>query len=138
MTKKRWYMGKSIYGEREWLEDFSWDCDWYWSGGYLGNKCLHNHFDGLAGGNNINLFQAFREYYVESPIDDSTLWRLCDLMAQFYSYKKAAQCFRYGGHYTDKGRKPGELNPEMEKAINSHLERVIIPEVRELLDENNM
>ena len=31
---------------RIYLHDFSWDCGWYWAGGYLGNNSCHFHFDG--------------------------------------------------------------------------------------------
>jgi hypothetical protein len=45
--KKRWLLG-NLKGTLEpvYLEDFSWDCDWYWGGGYVGNKNFHTHFDG--------------------------------------------------------------------------------------------
>jgi hypothetical protein len=49
--KKKWLLGYTKvdrYGSREpvYLEDFSWDCEWYWGGGYIGNKNFHAHFDG--------------------------------------------------------------------------------------------
>ena len=45
------YLGatkKELYGEARsiFLEGFSWDCGWYWGGGYIGNKDMHCHFDG--------------------------------------------------------------------------------------------
>ena len=42
------YTIRDLYGSSEpiFLEGFKWDCDWYWGGGYLGNKNLHTHFDG--------------------------------------------------------------------------------------------
>ncbi len=42
------YTVRELYGSSEpiYLEGFKWDCDWYWGGGYLGNKNLHTHFDG--------------------------------------------------------------------------------------------
>ena len=44
------YLGatkKELYGEARpiFLEGFSWDCGWYWGGGYIGNRDLHCHFD---------------------------------------------------------------------------------------------
>jgi hypothetical protein len=46
--KKRWYLGrtKGNHSEAIYLEDFSWDCGWYWGGGYIGNRNMHCHFDG--------------------------------------------------------------------------------------------
>jgi hypothetical protein len=39
-------LGVTNYGDTVYLSGFSWDCDWYWGGGYLGNRNLHTHFDG--------------------------------------------------------------------------------------------
>ena len=46
MAKKSWYLGR-IKGTNEdvYLYDFSWNCDWYWGGGYIGNRNFHSHFD---------------------------------------------------------------------------------------------
>ena len=46
-SDKRWYLGK-LKGSPEnvYLYDFSWDCGWYWGGGYIGNRNFHAHFDG--------------------------------------------------------------------------------------------
>ena len=133
---KKWYIGTSDSG-REYLSDFSWDCGWYWSGGYLGNRNLHHHFKGLNEGRNQNMFDAFKRYFKTSVFDDneSALWRLCDLMKQFYSYRDAAECFLHGGHYTSEGRTDAELQPMAATVINSHIEDVIIPEVRKLMNE---
>lgn len=42
------YTKKAQNGRREpiYLEGFSWECEWYWGGGYIGNKNMHAHFDG--------------------------------------------------------------------------------------------
>ena len=41
----KWYLGKlKNENERVYLYDFTWDCDWYWGGGYIGNDGLHGHF----------------------------------------------------------------------------------------------
>lgn len=46
--KTKWLLGylKGSCPEPVMLEDFSWDCGWYWSGGYIGNRNFHAHFDG--------------------------------------------------------------------------------------------
>ena len=135
MAKKKWYIGTSDNG-REYLEDFSWDCDWYWGGGYLGNRNLHHHVSGINAYENINLFDAMKRYFHKSlALTDGQLWRFCDLFTQFYAYQKAAECFRHGGHYTSQGRKPQEIKPVMADSMNLHLKHVIIPAIRELMAE---
>lgn len=47
MSKQRWYLG-TLKGEstRVFLEDFSWDCGWFWGGGHVVTRDMHTHFDG--------------------------------------------------------------------------------------------
>ena len=42
------YTKPEQYGERRhlYLEGFTWNCDWYWGGGYIGNSHSLAHFDG--------------------------------------------------------------------------------------------
>lgn len=37
----------NLYGEKTnvYLTGFSWDCDWYWGGGYIKTKNMHTHFN---------------------------------------------------------------------------------------------
>jgi len=119
-------------GRTEYLYDFSWDCDWYWGGGYVGNKHFHHHFDHLVSGN-INMFDGFKRYYDSTKLSDEQLWRLCDLMKQFYSHRESADCFQWGGGYTSSDRNHEEINPELAKSLNEQIEKYIIPEVRKLL-----
>ena len=41
--KKEYLLGTDEYGIKYWLESESWDCNWYWGFGYLGNKNCHYH-----------------------------------------------------------------------------------------------
>ena len=45
--------GESIYFYKP-----TWDCDWYWGFGYLGNKNQHYHLSDYANGRNINMYDA--------------------------------------------------------------------------------
>ena len=160
------YLGKtkddnsSVY-----LEGFSWDCDWYWGGGYLGNRSFHTHFDGcfldsvdVRGhclGNFVSPWYEGRcpensteisngcsvweglGFFLDNPqFTDNEWWRIKDLYKQFYSLREAADTFQYGGHCTSGGRNEAEINLPMAKQINDHIENVIIPEIKKALKVN--
>jgi hypothetical protein len=165
-TKNKWYLGKTKgpRSESVFLEDFSWDCGWYWSGGYIGNNNFHAHFDGaflevpdIRGhclGNFVTPWTNLKDYQkgarilsngaaVWEPLStfldnaqytENEWWRIKDLFKQFYRLRDAAEVFQHGGHCTSAGRNPAELNKDMAKSINKHIETVIIPEIRKALD----
>lgn len=163
MKTQRVYLGetKPGHGRREpiYLYDFEWSCGWYWSGGYLGNRNLHCHFDGCfletpdirghALGNFVTpwnkregavelsngcaIWEDISTFLDEPMFDKETWWRVKDLFKQFYRLRDAAEVFQYGGHCTSKGRTEKEINPEMARQINLHIQNVIIPEIRKLV-----
>ena len=74
----------------------SWDCDWYWGFGYLGNNDCHYHVNGL---DNKNLYDAIKEHFGDTLTikDDKKLWMFCELMATFYTLKETAEVLGRGG-----------------------------------------
>jgi len=87
---------KDIY-----LKKPSWDCDWYWGFGYLGNYTIHYHIDGIN--KSKNLYDALKKHFGDSLTikDDKKLWLFCEFMATFYSLKETAEVLGRGGsHYT--------------------------------------
>jgi len=125
--------------KKVWLGDFSWDCGWYWSGGYVevfskNGKDIeeHFHFDDtfLKGAKAVDII---KNYFKETTLTGAEWWRLLDLFKQFYTIREAGEVFQYGGHYTSKGRTTEEIKKEWAEKLNEHLEKVIIPQVRQLL-----
>ena len=169
MSKKKWYLGDLKDGhtpKRVYLYDFSWDCDWYWGGGYIGNNQLHTHFNSCflevpdSRGHSLGAFYdpwtKLPDYLKEEDVTrirngasvwenlsffldnaqygEQAWWRLKDLFKQFYIYKDAAGAFHSGGHCTSHGRVEEEINPVMEAMMNEHIEKVIIPQVHDVLN----
>lgn len=166
MTQNKVYLGKtkSEFGRSEpiYLFDFSWDCGWYWGGGYIGNKNMHCHFDGCflntpdIRGHSLGSFitpWSEKPKYCDNPVvltngcsiweplstfldnpkfDEKTWWRVKDLFKQFYRLRDAAEVFRHGGNCTPNGRTENEVNVEMAKSINLHIQNVVIPEIRKV------
>ena len=56
-NKRSFFIGKDAEGVSYWIEEPSWDCDWYWGFGYVqgyqsdGPGQSHLHFDGMFLGN---------------------------------------------------------------------------------------
>ena len=51
-----------VNNETIYLTPPSWDCDWYWGFGYLGNKNCHYHIDGLNKIETYNFEKKVFEY----------------------------------------------------------------------------
>lgn len=108
----------------------SFDCDWYWGFGYLGNSQCHFHLDGLAVMDedcaNLNMFDQLKKFFGDSLTitDDKDLWKFCELSKTIYTLKSTAELFHRGGsHYTSNPDANSIKNPEIENHINC----VLIP-----------
>jgi len=155
-TTNHWYLGQTKNGERIYLNDFEWQCGWYWAGGYIGNKNLHCHFDGCfldvpdyrghplgnftpqMLSNGVAIWEPLSVFLDDAQYTENEWWRIKDLFRQFYAYKNAAECFQYGGHCTPHGRTESEINKSMADKINNHIENVIIPEIRKALNHSGV
>lgn len=134
-------LGRNIDGEEVWLQDFSWDCDWYWGGGYLevfnlGKTDIsqHYHFDGMVNNSGKNAFDAFKEHFTETVLTDDEIWVLCDLLMSFYAIREAAAVVGRGGSHYITHNKMTE-RPKMASELNSIIGKEIAPAIRALLDE---
>lgn len=132
------FMGVSD-GKREYLAEPSWDCDWYWGFGYLQNKNIHHHIDGLS--KDKNLFDAIKEYYGDTlnealKVDDNkNLWTFCELMATFYALKETAEVLGRGGsHYTTNPIKELITNKVEAKRINDIVMPALFDEIYKLFN----
>lgn len=158
------YTKKDLYGERRpvYLRGFSWDCNWYWSGGYIGNKDFHAHFNGafldtpdirghvlgsfitpwsenpghpyVVVRNGCSIWEGIETFLDDVPEHISrNWWRIKDLYKQFYILQEAAEVFHVGGRCSSSERNPRELNATQANRINRHIENVIIPEILKAL-----
>lgn len=150
LLKKKYHRsGKDLFllgvrndGYKVYLEDFSWDCDWYWGGGYLEvfpktrtpdnakDICEHYRFDSFFEEFGLDKFQ---KEFKACVLEEKELWDLFDLMKSFYTLGEAAEVFKGGNsNYSDKTFK--FKYPVLNQLINEIIEEKIIPEVRRLLD----
>lgn len=114
------YVGK-IDTSRIYLYKHKWDCNWYWSLGYLGNDNLHFHLESLLQ-NETNVNVIFNE----TKLSQDQWWIIRDLFIQAYALKKCAEVYQYGGHQTtEKGITDIIKNKDKADAINKDLEIVL-------------
>ena len=112
--KKIYLLGKDKYGKYLWLEEGTWDCDWYWGFGYVetytNNKNpsrsydieSHTHIDSL-------IFKKVNNKYIHhwndlsdlesTVLTESESWEFSDLMKSFYTLKEAAEIYHQGNSH---------------------------------------
>jgi len=102
MYKTKWerqFLMGTVDNEKIYLSAPSWDCDWYWGFGYLGNDRRHYHFDSLM--KDTNLWQGVKDHFKDLRIPDKQLWTFSELIVTAYTLRKTAEVLGRGGsHYT--------------------------------------
>jgi len=135
----RVYFGKSkTTGESIYLKNPSWDCNWYWSLGYLGNKNRHYHLKDYAAGRNINMHEALKEDYDLCPslMNDKNLCTFCELFLSAYTMKKAAEVFGRGGsHMSSNPASEAIKNESIVRDINERVLPAIFAEIDKLFTD---
>lgn len=130
---ERFKMGQAD-GENIYLSAPSWDCDWYWGFGYLGNKDCHYHVDGLD--TSKNLFDAIKDHFGETLAikEDDDLWSFCELMASFYALKKTAEVLGRGGsNYGENPVREIIKNEAEAKRINNEVMPAIFDAIENII-----
>lgn len=120
------YLGKITTGEFQnepiWLTKHSWDCGWYWSFGYIGNRNLHTHFN--------YQFMKDWEFDITKVLTDTKLnqqdWdNIMDLFKQAYALKNAAKIYQYGGHISTNEVTKVVRSEEIARQLNNDLEKIL-------------
>jgi hypothetical protein len=141
-------LGKGPDGARYWLEEASWDCDWYWGLGYVntfrGQPSLckdiksHQHFKGLWLSSPEGKFRHCLSDWegFQSTLTPREEWQLAELMATAYTLKETAEVFGRGGsHYCKPDPEIAALvkQPELVRQINEVMIPAIMAKVYALL-----
>ena len=135
--------------KRIYLNKPSWECDWYWGFGYLGNKDEHYHlsnyqteqvvftddkgkFRVITEQRNINMYDALLKDYTLNENINANLWDFCELVKTAYALKETAEVLGRGGsHYTKNTCASVIKNPDEVKRINE----VVLPAIFEQLNQ---
>ncbi len=114
-----------------------WECDWYWSFGWIGNNNLLINLDKLG---NSNIYDNIKGFIPNAELSDTNLWKFCELAESIYTLKKSAELFHRGGSHIVYNAKYKEIMQNKEWC--EHINYVIIPALidelyKVLLDETN-
>ena len=108
--KKIYLLGKDTEGVKYWLEEASWDCNWYYGFGYIETYTnnnfpeksrdinSHEHYDTKILKNGFTP-EEFKKIFPETPLNNSEIWKLNELMETFYTLKKYHAMLHTGGSH---------------------------------------
>ena len=149
---------KRFFGVRKddnvkiYIEDPTWNCGWYWSFGYLGNRNEHYHLNSyqektqllydsdkkikiVTEKRNKCMYDCLLADYDLNENIKNNLWKFCELAKTAYALKETAEVLGRGGsHYSPN---PCELlikNPEEVKRINEVVLPAIFKEIEKLIE----
>ncbi len=145
---KYFLLGTGSDGDYYWLQEASFDCGWYWSIGYIetftNNKApwrsadiaSHSHFKYMMErqkndfGGPMNWYDAFRAVFHETPLTDSEVWTVIEIMRSLYTARDYSDMLYHGGSYYTR-------NPVAETIKNAaeygRINKVVIPALLENL-----
>ena len=146
---KKVLLGKND-GQNIYLSPPSWDCNWYWGFGYLGNKDCHYHVDGLKKietynfdakawtHESVNLYNGLKRHFGDSFIvkEDKDIFTLAELFSTFYSLRETAEMLGRGGsHYTTNPCKDIIINKDETDRINNIVLPTVFDEIYKVLNK---
>lgn len=149
--KEIYLLGRDDKGVNYWLEEASWDCDWYWGFGYVETYTnndypersrdisSHQHFDGLFLEQLSGLPESWREFFKGgTPFSDNELWTLAELMKTAYALKGVAGIYHRGGsHITKNPCKQALQNAAKAEEINQTILPAIFEAIKGILMDSN-
>jgi hypothetical protein len=115
---------KDLGGEKLYLYKHSWDCEWYWGMGYIGNKNLHTHFDitFLQGKTKYDITEVFSSTH----LNQANWWTILEMFSSAYKLREVADLYHRGGsHITTNLCKAKLQDKELSDRINKDLELVL-------------
>ena len=149
--KDIYLLGIDEEGIRYWLEQATWDCDWYWGFGYVetytSNKepsiardiSSHQHIDSSFLGDKNDKKDEFCHNIFDSKLLKETTfteqegWELSELFQQYYLLRKTAEYYKYGEANIAGTTIPNDLRLDIYDDINKKRMPVIFNRIYEIL-----
>ena len=97
-------------GKKYYIQEPTWDCDWYWGGIYINSFTnnnqperskdidLHTHFDYMFFKyKGKTSWEIMEQDFTELVLDHDEIWKVLELCKSFYILKEAAGFYHCGG-----------------------------------------
>jgi hypothetical protein len=129
-TERRYLGKRKEDGRMVYLAAPTWDCDWYWSFGYLGATGEHFH---LRNYGNMDWKDCLeRDYNLNVKLRGDNLWKFYELAKTAYKLKEVAEVLGRGGcNITD--------NPLAEVIKNKtevdRINQIVLPQIFDAINE---
>jgi len=129
------FLGKHE-GEAIYLSAPTFDCNWYWGFGYIGNRNCHYHLDSLNQG--TNYYDGIKKHFGDSFVlkNERLIWQFCEIVKTIYTLRETAEVFYRGGsHLTLNPCQELIKSPDIYTKINVELIPALIKELYALFDK---
>lgn len=139
--KLNYYLGADKEGINYFLSEATWDCNWYWGGGYIEtytnndaptcSKDINSleHFD-----TKFPTWDKFFNFFTTSPFTEEEKWTIYELMKSFYTARHYSDMLNCGGsHITKNPARDSILNAEEYDRINKKVIPAIMAELYKIL-----
>jgi len=132
VNTEKLFLGKTE-SEIIYLYKHSWECDWYWGMGYVGNLNNHYHFEKFIS----NETDPKKIFPMGTNLTQSDWWVLRDLFIQAYALKHVAEIYQFGGNQVENSITRKIISEEKAAIANSDL-KIILDTIWDYLYEVNM
>lgn len=133
--------------KKVWLEEGSFDCDWYWGVGYVevfNNNYTdideHTHFDSLF--LKTNIYDSFTDYFKDTTLSNNEIWQLLELMNTIYQLRNISDTIHQkGSHITSNSTEKDIFDEDIYKNMYDKINDKDIPKLLEqvykMLEKNS-
>ena len=130
-THTYYFLGIDANNTEYFLEEPSWDCNWYWGFGYI-ETFNENFTDILSHQHATDFYPEWvlkdNSILVETPFTEKEQWWLSEYFNQFYLFKKISEYY-YVGHTGISSVYNKHISKKKWKEINNFLKTEIIDNI---------
>lgn len=115
---------QDLGGEAIYLSKHSWDCNWYWGMGYIGNKDLHTHFKStfLKDRGTYDI----KDIFSSTKLTQNNWWNILEMFNSAYALREVADLYHRGGSHISNNLCREKLkDEELAARLNKDLKEVL-------------